>query len=159
MRFPKQSISSISPSPKAGKPTSLPNALSREGVKGETVHFDAKFYVSRGQAYADSGQHSAAIADYDMAIRLNPDDADTYIDRGLSKGKLGKHFSAIADFELAMRLKPNDGLAYYNRGAAKHKLGRIREAKRDFRTALELAAKDGNERLVVSIEQIIRNYY
>lgn len=159
MRFPKQPSSSISPSPEASKPTSFPTALLREGVKRETVQYDAKFYVSRGQMYADSGQHSAAIADYDRAIRLNPDDAGAYIDRGLSKGKLGKHFSAIADFDLAIRLKPSDGLAYYNRGAAKHKLGRIREAKQDFITALELAANDGNESLIASIEQIIRNFY
>ena len=37
------------------------------------------------------GQHFAAIADYDTAIRLNPDYADAHINRGIAKDTLGQH--------------------------------------------------------------------
>ena len=92
----------------------------------------------------DLGQHFAAIADYDIAIRLNPDDADAYYNRGNAKSKtsvntsppsqilispsasmrrcayLGQaHFAAIADYDIAIRLNPDDADAYNNRGNAK----------------------------------------
>ena len=64
-------------------------------------------YNNRGNAKIDLGQHFAAIADYDIAIRLNPDDAKAYYNRGLAKRKLGQHFAAIADFDIAIRLNPD----------------------------------------------------
>ena len=72
----------------------------------------------------DLGQHFAAIADYDIAIRLNPDDADAYYNRGVAKGKLGQHFAAIADYDIAIRLNPDYADAYNNRGYAKSLLER-----------------------------------
>ena len=41
----------------------------------------AKVYYNRGNAKAELGQYAAAIADYDAAIRLKPDDADAYYNR------------------------------------------------------------------------------
>ena len=57
---------------------------------------------------SDLGQHFAAIADYDIAIRLNPDDADAYYNRGNAKDHLGQYFAAIADYDIAIRLDPDD---------------------------------------------------
>ena len=51
-----------------------------------------------GTAKGDLGQHFAAIADFDIAIRLKPDNANAYYNRGTVKGDLGQHFAAIADF-------------------------------------------------------------
>ena len=65
------------------------------------------------------GQYFAAIADYDIAIRLNPDYAEAYYNRGLAKYDLGQHFAAIADYDIAIRLNPDDADAYNNRGVAK----------------------------------------
>ena len=45
----------------------------------------AEAYNNRGLAKADLGQSQAAIADYDTAIRLKPDDAEAYYNRGLAK--------------------------------------------------------------------------
>ena len=79
---------------------------------------------ARGNAKHHLGQHFAAIADYDIAIRLNPDHADAYNNRGNAKSALGQHFAAIADYDIAIRLNPDDARAYYNRGIAKAQLNR-----------------------------------
>ena len=64
-------------------------------------------YNNRGIAKSNLGQHFAAIADYDTAIRLNPDYATAYYNRGIAKGKLGQHSAAIADYDTAIRLNPD----------------------------------------------------
>ena len=68
------------------------------------------------------GQYFAAIADYDTAIRLKPDDAFAYFNRGRAKVQLGQYFAAIADCDTTIRLKPDYALAYLLRGNAKMNL-------------------------------------
>jgi tetratricopeptide (TPR) repeat protein len=45
-----------------------------------------------------------AIADYDQAIRLNPNDAAAYLGRGGTRYLLGDKQGAIADFQKAADL-------------------------------------------------------
>jgi tetratricopeptide (TPR) repeat protein len=71
---------------------------------------------NRGNAYADKGEPDKAIADYNDAIRLNPEYAEAYNNRALTYCDEGDYEEAIADFNEAIRLDPNDAGAYYNRG-------------------------------------------
>ena len=102
------------------------------------------------------GQHIAAISDYDIAIRLEPDAADVYLNRGAAKDSLGQHLAAISDYDTAIRLKPDYTKAYYNRGVAKVRLGHKSEARKDFRTALRFAIKSGHTGLKVSAEKALQ---
>ena len=102
------------------------------------------------------GQHSAAITDYDSAIRLKPDDATAYTHRGMAKGGLGQYFAAIADYDSAIRLNPYDAMAYAHRGTSKALLNRISEAKLDLRTALRLAKRAGDTNLITLTEEVLR---
>ena len=94
----------------------------------------AETYFTWGHTKYGLGDYKGAIADYDSAIRLNPDNANTYYNRGTAKGDLGQHFAAIADFDIAIRLKPDLAEAYYNRGAAKSDLGQHFAAIADYDT-------------------------
>ena len=51
---------------------------------------DSKAYIDSGKAKADKGQHLEAISDYDMAVRLNLDNARAYYYRGLAKEKIDR---------------------------------------------------------------------
>ena len=98
----------------------------------------AETYLTWGNTKYDLGDYKGAIADYDSAIRLKPDDATAYNNRGIAKDDLGQYFAAIADYDTAIRLKPDHATAYYNRGIAKDDLGQYFAAIADYDTAIRL---------------------
>ncbi len=75
----------------------------------------ANAYVGRGLAWRDKGNLDRAIADFTVAISLNPKDALAYNDRGLAWNDKGNHERAIADFSDTIRLAPEFANAYYGR--------------------------------------------
>ena len=93
--------------------------------------------------------------DYDIAIRLKPDDAEAYNNRGQAKYPLGQYTAAIVDYDIAIRLKPDHAEAYNNRGHAKVQLEQYTAAKQDFRTALRLAKKAGDTNLKTVVEEVL----
>ena len=98
----------------------------------------AETYLTWGNTKYDLGDYKGAIADYDIAIRINPDLASAYNNRGMAKDDLGQHFAAIADYDSAIRLKPDYANAYNNRGIAKSDLGQHFAAIADFDNAIRL---------------------
>ena len=96
----------------------------------------AETYLTWGNTKYDLGDYKGAIADYDIAIRLNPDDATAYNSRGIAKSMLGQHFAAIADYDIAIHLNPDDAKAYNNRGNAKYQLGQYFAAIADYDIAI-----------------------
>ena len=102
----------------------------------------AETYFTWGNTKYDLGDYKGAIADFDSAIRLNPDDAAAYLNRGSAKGQLGQRFAAIADYDSTIRLNPDYANAYYNRGLAKYNLGQHFAAIADFDSAIRLNPDD-----------------
>jgi tetratricopeptide (TPR) repeat protein len=64
-------------------------------------------YYFRGVAYDDKGDYDRAIADFNVAIEYDPDDADYYSGRGKAYKHKGDYDKAIADFEYALKLEPD----------------------------------------------------
>jgi len=58
-------------------------------------------------AYYQVGDYEGAIADFDLVLRLNPNDAHTYHHRGLVFHKLGELEQAIEDFNRALQIDPS----------------------------------------------------
>ena len=98
----------------------------------------AETYFTWGYTKYNLGDYKGAIADYDSAIRINPDYASAYNNRGIAKRKLGQHFAAIADFDTAIRIKPDYAIAYNNRGIAKGKLGQHSAAIADYDNTIRI---------------------
>ncbi|MFT7587359.1 MAG: tetratricopeptide (TPR) repeat protein, partial [Cellvibrionaceae bacterium] len=73
-------------------------------------------YFFRGLAYDYLKDYERAIADYDRAIELNPEDATAYNNRGNSYSNQGDEERAIADYDRAIELNPEEATAYNNRG-------------------------------------------
>ena len=67
----------------------------------------AKAYTNRGNAYGKKGQLDRAIADYDHAIEIVPEDVDAYYNRGNVYRKKGQLDRANADRRRAIELKPD----------------------------------------------------
>lgn len=66
----------------------------------------AKAYYARGRAHADSGRHAQAIADFDDAIRLDPDHTNALHDRGRAREAVGDDRRALRDYGRALALTP-----------------------------------------------------
>ena len=72
-------------------------------------------------AYSKKGGQDRAIADYNEAIRLNPEEPSPYLNRGVAYARKGDKDRAIADYGEAILRNPKFALAFCNRGRAKLK--------------------------------------
>ncbi len=95
-------------------------------------------YNNRGISKSKLGDNKGAIADYDMAIKLNPKHANAYNNRGETKSKLGDKKGAIADYNIAIGIDPQSFKTYVNRGVVKSDLNDNKGAIEDYNIALSI---------------------
>jgi tetratricopeptide (TPR) repeat protein len=113
-------------------------------------------YTKRADQAVRRNKFDVAIADYDMAIYRNPNDAFTYYLRGFAKASWKKYDDAIADYNEAIRLNSDDASAYYQRGRAKAELRQYDAAIADYDEAIRLNPNDEfihNQRELVKTQQ------
>jgi tetratricopeptide (TPR) repeat protein len=101
---------------------------------------------SRGLSHERSGRFSAARADYQKAIVVNPAYPSAFNNRGNMKFREEDLDGAIGDYTEAIRLNPAFCEAHCNRGLARQKLGRYEEARQDYHRALSLDSGYGDAR-------------
>ena len=82
-----------------------------------------------------------AIANYNEAIRVDPNYALASTNRGIAYASKGDNDRAIADYNEAIRLDPKSALAFGNRGIAYGKKGDNDRALADFNEAKEEAVR------------------
>jgi len=83
-----------------------------------------------------------AMAEFEQALRINPDRADAWFHRGMTWGLMGDHERAIADFNRAIAIAPGYAEAYNCRGYAHFCLGKYRRAVEDLERADRLNPDD-----------------
>lgn len=84
--------------------------------------FLADIYNDRGLAHLILQDSPAAMLDFNLAIRLKPQNYRAYFNRGCAKGINGDDKAAIRDFSQAIKLNPSYAQAYVNRGMARYRL-------------------------------------
>lgn len=84
------------------------------------------------------GRFEAAIADYTMAVQLNPQHCRAYYNRAFSHDRLNRFEDAIADYSRALDIEPGNATALHNRGSLFERLGRLQEALHDFSQAISM---------------------
>jgi tetratricopeptide (TPR) repeat protein len=98
----------------------------------------ASIYSDRGVAKWRQKQLKDAIEDFNLSIKLSPENATVYNNRGNVLMDLGHPEEAVKDFDRAIALSSNYGAAYNNRGNAHAALAQYEPAFQDFRKAVEL---------------------
>jgi tetratricopeptide (TPR) repeat protein len=107
----------------------------------------ASEHLNRGADYADQGQLDQAIAEYQEAIRLDPDYAEAHYNLGLAYHKQGKLDDAIAEYKEAIRIDPSMADAHVNLGVAYADQGKLDEAIAAYREALRINPDLGDAHL------------
>jgi tetratricopeptide (TPR) repeat protein len=93
--------------------------------------------VCWGHAFLNSGLMDGLRA-CDIALKLNPGDANTLDGRGFINVRLGRFSAAIEDYDAALRRNPRLPASLYLRGIAKLRLGNVADAKLDLAAAAGL---------------------
>ena len=105
---------------------------------------EAEQHYKAGVELLNEDRLEEAIAEYDEAIRLNPDYAFAYIDRGVAYHNLGQDERATQDYDEAIRIDPQFALPYNNRGRLYFDLDQYERAIQDFDEAIRLDPEYGN---------------
>jgi len=86
-----------------GRPSS--DASLGDAKLSDTNSSDPLFFRKRGMAAYRNGDLDRALADFDQAIRLDPDSATAYIDRGIVFYRKAESERAFADIAQATRIE------------------------------------------------------
>lgn len=103
-----------------------------------TSQLTAQRHLERGLDHSEKGELERAIADYTLAIDLEPDHADSFVCRGAARKDAGDLDGAVADYERAIELDPDNAVAFNNRGAVRHERGDLDGAIADYSRAIDL---------------------
>lgn len=95
-------------------------------------------YQQRGRAQRDAERYELALADFESALRLDPDHAASLAGRGETYRILGQHEKALASFDRAINLEPEKDWAIASRGQTYFAMGRHEDAIADLTRAIEL---------------------
>ncbi len=83
---------------------------------GSIVCFDAVSLNISGDAFYQAGQLDEALAEYERALALDPENVNVHNSIGVCHGDREDWDSALASFNRAIELDPEDAFAIYNAG-------------------------------------------
>jgi tetratricopeptide (TPR) repeat protein len=97
-------------------------------------------HVNRGILRLRRGTVDEAVADFDRAIALDPNQPEAYLNKGAALIQRQNPSEALRLFTVALdRHTSRPAIAHYGRAIANEQLGNVREAYNDYRAASELA--------------------
>ena len=96
----------------------------------------ASIYRARGSWKQKKGELDAALADYGISIRIEPDNVESYDYRADVYQQQGNLDRALEDYNHASRIDPTYAAAYYSRGLIYEKKGDIAQARTEYNSAI-----------------------
>jgi serine/threonine protein kinase/tetratricopeptide (TPR) repeat protein len=98
----------------------------------------AQGHVDRGLAWKEKGELAKALADFEMAIQLNPRSAGAYVGRAAVWSRRQQFDRAMEDCDIAIRLDPHPYWAQLSRGILWKEKLEFAKALADFDTAIQI---------------------
>ncbi|MDY0874205.1 tetratricopeptide repeat protein [Dongia rigui] len=109
-------------------------------------------FAQRARYWAQQGDLTAALKDYDIASRLPPERSDIWKGRAKVMAKLGRSQDALASYDRALAQAPEDAEALQERGDLRMALQFYPQASEDFAALVSLkpGAGYGHYRLALA---------
>lgn len=140
-------------SPRSGDLQRCSAALVEEQAKSGAV---VATHVNRGILRLRVGDLAGAIADFDAATALNPNEPEAYLNRAAALLRQREATTAIAQFDEAIAKNTRrPELAHYGRAIAYEESGNLRAAFQDYTRATELAPSWGEPRRELSRFRVV----
>jgi RNA polymerase sigma factor (sigma-70 family) len=124
-----------------------------------TVAIHAGDYIKRGRIDLFQGKYDHAIANFDHALRLNPQSAPAYFSRGRANKLERNYEQALRDYTHAIQINPQAVAAYVNRGQIYNLEGDHDRAIADFNQAIQLDARRPIPYLDRGVAEVAKNEY
>ena len=102
----------------------------------------AAMYRARGSWKTKKNDLDSALADFGIAIGLEPDNVESFDYRADVYQQQGNFDKALADYDRASRIDPTYAAAYFSRGQVYEKKGDIPKARIEYNKALNVPPKD-----------------
>ena len=94
-------------------------------------------YINRAMARYNQNNLRGAMADYDTALALDPNNFLGHYNRGLLRAQVGDDNRGIEDFDFVLKLEPDNLMALFNRALLLEQTGNLRGAVRDYSKVIE----------------------
>ena len=130
-------------------------ALTREAITAEDL---VATHVNRGVLRMRRGDLAGAVADFDEAIRRDPNQAEAYLNKGAALIRVpGQADAAVTLFSAAIEKRTKrPAHAFLGRGFAYEELGNLKSARADYRSASAAAPRWEQPRLELARFKVSR---
>lgn len=107
----------------------------------------ARIYYNRGRSQVDLKRYPEALADYQHALTLDPDDPNNRYAVGVGMMNVNRYAEAVAAFDKVLEIKPEYAQARLGRGLSNLELGNRDVAIVDLELSCKQGAKVGCAKL------------
>lgn len=111
---------------------------SSEAYRNRGSYLVNKIAYDKGAKRVADNEYDRALLDFDISLKMNPNNAKVYINRANIHG-LNKHFDlALKDYSKAISLDITDPQTFFNRAITYSIMKQYDKAAEDFTTALQI---------------------
>ncbi len=107
-------------------------------LRSDSTENAAKAFYVKATYYANTGNATDAIANYNAAIRKDYNFLDAYLDKGELLHKQSKYKEALQVFELGQRISPSTAEFYFAIAKTQEAMGNKKDAKANYQKAYGL---------------------
>lgn len=104
-------------------------------------------YIGRGNLYLERNEAIAAIADFDMAVRLDKRSLPGYVGLGHARFSLSNYKKAVKHFKDARSLAPEDPMIHRMLMLSYFKDGNNKQARKSYEKFLQFASESEVQRM------------
>ena len=116
----------------------------------------ARAWNREAQHSAESGRWEDAIACYEQALVLDPQNAQACYRKGLCLAALGRLEEAISGYDQALALNPQMAEAWFGKALAEEKIGRTQEAIQAYKQYIAVGV-DQDAQQIAYARECLRN--